>query len=84
MAVFTATRESLAAPLGPFSFGWGLLGALLVSTVLTALLALTLLVTVPLALTVLLPEELGLPEEVLLWDTEELGVRVSVLLPEEH
>ena len=42
LAVFSATREFLATPLGPFSFGWGLLGALLVSTVLTALLALTL------------------------------------------
>lgn len=42
LAVFSATREFLATPLGPFSFGWGLLGALLVSTVLTALLALML------------------------------------------
>jgi len=42
LAVFTATRESLAAPLGPFSFGWGMLGALVVSMGVTALLALAL------------------------------------------
>jgi len=42
LAVFTATRESLGAPLGPFSFGWGMLGALMVSMLATALLALAL------------------------------------------
>lgn len=42
LAVFTATQESLAAPLGPFSFGWGMLGALLVSMGVTAVLALAL------------------------------------------
>ena len=31
-----------------------------------------------------LPVALGLPEEVLLWDTEELGERVSLLLAEAH
>ncbi len=42
LAVFTAMQETLAAPLGPFSFGWGMLGALLVSMGVTALLALAL------------------------------------------
>ena len=42
LAVFTATRESLATPLGPFTFGWGMLGALVVSMAVTALLALAL------------------------------------------
>ena len=42
LAVFTAMQETLAAPLGPFSFGWGMLGALLVSMAVTALLALAL------------------------------------------
>ena len=38
--VFTAFSPAWAAPLGPFSFGWGLLLALLLSCGLTALLAL--------------------------------------------
>ena len=42
LAVFTAMQESLAAPLGPFSFGWGMLGALVVSMGFTAVLALAL------------------------------------------
>ena len=42
LAVFTAMQETLATPLGPFSFGWGMLGALLVSMGVTALLALAL------------------------------------------
>ncbi len=42
LAVFSAMQETLAAPLGPFSFGWGMLGALLVSMGVTALLALAL------------------------------------------
>ena len=41
-AAFTAAHASLATPLGPFSFGWGLLAALAVASVLTALLALLL------------------------------------------
>lgn len=40
--VFTAFSPAWAAPLGPFSFGWGLLLALLLSCGLTALLALSL------------------------------------------
>ncbi|MFM9428908.1 branched-chain amino acid transport system permease protein [Variovorax sp. GrIS 2.14] len=36
----TAANAALVAPIGPFSFGWGLLIALAVSAVLTALLAL--------------------------------------------
>jgi branched-chain amino acid transport system permease protein len=39
---FTAFSPAWAAPLGPFSFGWGLLLALLLSCGLTALLALSL------------------------------------------
>lgn len=42
LAAFSLANEALARPLGPFSFGWSLLGALLVSVVLTALLALAL------------------------------------------
>ena len=40
--VFTAFSPAWAAPMGPFSFGWGLLLALLLSCGLTALLALSL------------------------------------------
>jgi branched-chain amino acid transport system permease protein len=38
----TAMHPSLATPIGPFSFGWGLLGALVIAAALTALLALLL------------------------------------------
>jgi branched-chain amino acid transport system permease protein len=38
----TAINEALAAPIGPFSFGWGLLMAMVVAAVMTALLALAL------------------------------------------
>jgi branched-chain amino acid transport system permease protein len=39
---FASLNAALAAPIGPFSFGWGLLAALVVSACLTALLALAL------------------------------------------
>jgi len=39
---FTASHESLASPIGPFSFGWGLVISLVVASALTALLALLL------------------------------------------
>ena len=39
---FASLNAGLAAPIGPFSFGWGLLAALVVSAGLTALLALAL------------------------------------------
>ena len=42
LAMFTAVNAGLAAPLGPFSFGWALLAALLVAAALTAVLALVL------------------------------------------
>ena len=42
LAAFTAVHAGLATPLGPFSFGWGLLAALLVAALLTAGLALLL------------------------------------------
>lgn len=42
LAMFTAVQAGLATPLGPFSFGWALLGALAVGAGLTALLALVL------------------------------------------
>ena len=42
LSAFTAIDQRLAAPLGPFSFGWALLGALVVAGGLTALLALAL------------------------------------------
>lgn len=42
LGVFTAARPALATPLGPFSFGWALLAALVVGAALTALLALAL------------------------------------------
>ena len=40
LSAFTAIDQRLTAPLGPFSFGWAWLGALLVAGGLTALLAL--------------------------------------------
>ena len=40
LAAFTAIDQRLTAPLGPFSFGWALMGALVVAGGLTALLAL--------------------------------------------
>ncbi len=42
LTMFTAASGAFAAPLGPFSFGWGLLVALAVAAGLTALLALAL------------------------------------------
>ena len=42
LAMFTAVNAGLAAPLGPFSFGWALLAALVVAAGLTAVLALAL------------------------------------------
>ena len=42
LAMFTAVNMGLAAPLGPFSFGWALLAALVVAAGLTAVLALVL------------------------------------------
>ena len=42
LAMFTAVNMGLAAPLGPFSFGWALLAALVVAAGLTAVLALAL------------------------------------------
>ena len=42
LAMFTAVHAGLATPLGPFSFGWALLAALVVGAALTALLALVL------------------------------------------
>ncbi|MEO6625665.1 MAG: branched-chain amino acid ABC transporter permease [Burkholderiaceae bacterium] len=42
LAAFSAMRPGMTAPLGPFSFGWALLGALVVAGALTALLALAL------------------------------------------
>ncbi len=42
LAMFTAVNTGLAAPLGPFSFGWALLAALVVAAGLTAVLALAL------------------------------------------
>ena len=42
LAIFTAMGAVTAAPLGPFSFGWGLLAALGVAALLTAALALAL------------------------------------------
>ena len=42
LAMFTAVHVGLATPLGPFSFGWALLAALVVGAALTALLALVL------------------------------------------
>jgi branched-chain amino acid transport system permease protein len=41
-AMLTAANSSFAEPIGPFSFGWGLIVALFVASVLTALLALLL------------------------------------------
>ena len=38
----TAINESLAAPIGPFSFGWGLIMAMVIAAALTALLSLAL------------------------------------------
>ncbi len=42
LAMFTAVNAGLATPLGPFSFGWALLAALVVGAALTAVLALLL------------------------------------------
>ena len=42
LTLFTAASDGLGAPIGPFSFGWAMLGALVVAAGLTALLALAL------------------------------------------
>ncbi len=42
LSLFAAASEGMGTPIGPFSFGWAMLGALTVATALTALLALAL------------------------------------------
>lgn len=42
LALFGAASDAMGAPIGPFSFGWSMLAALLAAAVLTALLALVL------------------------------------------
>ena len=42
LALFGAASDGMGTPIGPFSFGWAMLGALLIACVLTAVLALVL------------------------------------------
>ena len=42
LALFGAASDGMGTPIGPFSFGWAMLGALLIACVLTAVLALAL------------------------------------------